>query len=72
MPPVGFEPTISAAERLHTYTLDRTVTGIGYVKIRQVNYPIKWRDFSSDSFTLEHAVNMLSRNVGKQVPTYAV
>ena len=26
MPPVGFEPTISAAERPHTYTLDRATT----------------------------------------------
>ena len=30
MPPVGFEPTISAGERPHTYTLDRTATGTGY------------------------------------------
>ena len=27
-PPVGFEPTISAGERLRTYALDRAVTGI--------------------------------------------
>jgi hypothetical protein len=27
MPPVGFEPTISASERQKTYDLDRTVTG---------------------------------------------
>ena len=29
MPPVGFEPTISAGERPKTYVLDRTVTGTG-------------------------------------------
>ena len=29
MPPVGFEPTISAGERLQTYALDRTATGTG-------------------------------------------
>ena len=29
MPPVGFEPTISAGERAHTYTLDRANTGTG-------------------------------------------
>ena len=29
MPPVGFEPTISAGERLQTYALDRAATGIG-------------------------------------------
>jgi hypothetical protein len=29
MPPVGFEPTISAAERPKTHALDRAATGIG-------------------------------------------
>ena len=29
MPPVGFEPTISAGERAQTYALDRAATGIG-------------------------------------------
>ena len=29
MPPVGFEPTISAGERPQTYALDRAVTGMG-------------------------------------------
>ena len=29
MPPVGFEPTISAGERSQTYTLDRAATGTG-------------------------------------------
>ena len=27
MPPLGFEPTISAGERPQTYTLDRAATG---------------------------------------------
>ena len=27
MPPVGFEPTISAGERPQTYVLDRAATG---------------------------------------------
>ena len=31
MPPVGFEPTISAGERLQTYALDRAATGTGYL-----------------------------------------
>jgi hypothetical protein len=30
MLPVGFEPTISAGERLQTYALDRAVTGTGH------------------------------------------
>jgi hypothetical protein len=29
MPPVGFEPTISAGERLQTYAFERTATGTG-------------------------------------------
>ena len=29
MPPVGFEPTISAGKRPQTYALDRTATGTG-------------------------------------------
>ena len=29
MPPVGFEPTISACERPQTYALDRVATGTG-------------------------------------------
>ena len=33
MPPVGFEPTISAGERPQTYTLDRAATGTGKLRI---------------------------------------
>ena len=33
MPPVGFEPTISAGERPQTYALDRAATGTGSVDI---------------------------------------
>ena len=33
MPPVGFEPTISAGERPQTYALDRAATGTGSVNI---------------------------------------
>ena len=38
MPPVGFEPTISASERPQTYALDRTATGTGKVSISFVIY----------------------------------
>ena len=31
MPPVGFEPTISAGERPQTYALDRPATGTGHL-----------------------------------------
>ena len=33
MPPMGFEPTISAGERPQTYALDRVATGTGDIKI---------------------------------------
>ena len=36
MPPVGFEPTISAGERPQTYALDRAATGTGLDPGRQV------------------------------------
>ena len=32
MPPVGFEPTISAGEQPQTYALDRAATGTGQTK----------------------------------------
>ena len=33
MPPVGFEPTVSAVERPQTYALDRTATGTSIIYI---------------------------------------
>jgi len=33
MPPVGFEPTISAGERTQTYALERAATGNGAILI---------------------------------------
>ena len=30
MPPVGFEPTVSAGERPQAYALDRAATGTGF------------------------------------------
>ena len=40
MPPVGFEPTISAGERPQTYALDRAATGTGVLPsyVRQCNF----------------------------------
>ena len=37
MPPVGFEPTISASERPQTYALDRPATETGSTYILQVS-----------------------------------
>jgi len=36
MPPVGFEPTISADGRPQTYVLDRAATGTGTNKIEEI------------------------------------
>ena len=35
MPPVGFEPTILAGERLQTYALDRAATGNGIESLKK-------------------------------------
>ena len=41
MPPVGFEPTISAGERPKTYALDRAATGTGLQEeFSRLNYKI--------------------------------
>jgi hypothetical protein len=37
MPQAGFEPTVTESKRLHTYALDRAVTGTGKPKIRNYN-----------------------------------
>jgi hypothetical protein len=37
MPPVGFEPTISAGERPKTYALERVATGIGKIRTHDRN-----------------------------------
>ena len=36
MPPVGFEPTISAVERPQTYALDRAATGTSWRNLRTI------------------------------------
>ena len=39
MPPVGFEPTISAGERPQTYALDRAATGTGrFILVTTINW----------------------------------
>ena len=43
MPPVGFEPTISAAERPKTYALNRAATGTGKIKeVLGLKSTLKW------------------------------
>jgi len=40
MPPVGFEPTISASERPQTYALDRAATGNGLFMVYLLIFPV--------------------------------
>jgi hypothetical protein len=44
MPPVGFEPTISAGERPKTYALDRAATATGNLSyhLEQNGNPFDW------------------------------
>ena len=44
MPPVGFEPTISAGEQLQTYALDRAATGTGMYYILYIINNMKMRN----------------------------
>jgi len=48
MPPVGFEPKISAVERPHTHTLDRAVTGTSIIHVDRCSYkaPLILSDFN--------------------------
>ena len=52
MPPVGFEPTISAGERLQTYALDRAATGSAF--IRHVVPYIAYVTFLRSEYFREH------------------
>ena len=52
MPPVGFEPTISAGERPQTYALERAATGTGFCHEMPVVYAI---------ITIIHNLSCVSR-----------
>jgi len=52
MPSVGFEPKISAGERLQTYALDRAATGIGRWRL----LPCKLRGKPNNDGSTEHCV----------------
>ena len=54
MPPVGFEPTVSAGERPQTYALDRAATGTGK-KIR-IKYVITIT--SSSTYSLNFVIRV--------------
>jgi len=54
MPPVGFEPTISAGERPQTYALDRAATSIGIDSLISQIYSWNETLHVSDSSSVHH------------------
>jgi hypothetical protein len=48
MPPVGFEPKISAGERAQTYALDLAATGTGSKQVTIPKYKQLLPDFAFD------------------------
>ena len=47
MPPVGFEPTISAGERPQTYALDGVATGTGFINlVKSFKFTLKYTTIS--------------------------
>jgi hypothetical protein len=56
---VGFEPTISAAETLKNYALDRAVTGIGITELYRYQLPRCLRRVSAVARLLEMWVRIL-------------
>ena len=53
MPPVGFEPTISAGERPQTYALDRAATGTGIRnELDYINYILDPVRYEKTAFKL--------------------
>ena len=58
MPPVGFEPTISAGERPQTYALDRAATGSG---IYVVCLKSKCTDFPMYELVASHLIDVYWR-----------
>jgi len=54
MPPVGFEPTISAGDRPQTYALDRAATGTGTFLLHKLH--IVWQETRHNTLILKLSV----------------
>ena len=54
MPPVGFEPTISAGERPQTYALDRAATGTGNRKDLDLEFVLILGEVKEDFVSAFH------------------
>ena len=69
MPPVGFEPTISAGERPQTYALDRAATGTGdiggithrYFNKTSLSFGILGRNFTLNFQWFKHKLIYLTQ-----------
>jgi hypothetical protein len=62
MPPVGFEPPISAGERPQTYALDRAATETGYLHLVPLPKCFNCVEMGF-SFHLHIVQNLLGRNL---------
>jgi hypothetical protein len=63
MPPVGFEPAISAGERPQTYAVDRAATGTGGSTVKRYLFERKegFRYFRMRSDTLQYILELITR-----------
>ena len=59
MPPVGFEPTISAGERLQIYALDRAATGTGKTR---------WLEWKKQTWQFYRSYFVLSLSLSFHMP----
>jgi hypothetical protein len=60
MPPVGFEPKVSAGQRPQTYALDRAATGTGIFRF----YPSECYEYlmKKENYILYSSVTVYTRN----------
>ena len=65
MHPVGFEPTISAGERLQTYALDRAATGTG-----NLGPVLHTKYYSSDQMRRMEWAGHMARTEGQEIVYY--
>jgi len=67
MPPVGFEPTISAGERPQTYVLDRVATGTGHKGIIQMLFVVTNLDTGLQLYKGQRALRQTEGNTNGSI-----
>ena len=68
MPPVGFEPTISASEWPLTYDLDRAVSGTGFTQSGPTNYKFLCGPAANSELILMNPLSKLVQQA-RQLPS---